>query len=452
MKTFNYIQSIALHILIGVLIFVIPALSQIYLLGIFVYFTFKIFQSKLSNRSILILRACGYVVGAEVFIRMTGGSLLYEASKYFVIVFCLIGFFTIRLNKQALPYILYIFLLIPGIFVTGFNITENTMIRTAIAFNLSGPICLGIVALFCYKLKVKYEDAHKILLALALPLVTTTTYLFLYNPDIRDVVTGTYSNYATSGGFGPNQVATVLGFGMFVFATRFFLKSPTLFLKVLNLVLLTLISYRGIVTFSRGGIITGVVIILAFLFSYYKKSSIKNKARILKLVLVFFGVSFLIWFFTSVQTDGFIDKRYANQDAAGRVKEDLSTGRNVLISFELEEFLKNPIFGVGVGKIKELREDEQGIVAASHNEMSRILSEHGMFGFFAFLILLMLPLALRLKNRSNIFFFSCYIFWFFTINHSSMRIAAPSFIYGLCLLHFIYEPKKAKLKTLKKQL
>ena len=94
--------------------------------------------------------ACSYVVGAEVFLRMTGGSFLYETSKYLVILFCLFGIVGIRL-KQPIPYIIYIFLLIPGILVAGFNITEQTTIRTAIAFNLSGPVCLGIVSIFCYK-------------------------------------------------------------------------------------------------------------------------------------------------------------------------------------------------------------------------------------------------------------------------------------------------------------
>jgi hypothetical protein len=32
------------------------------------------------------------------------------------------------------------------------------------------------------------------------------------------VITGTESNFQTSGGFGPNQVATFLGLGMFFFS------------------------------------------------------------------------------------------------------------------------------------------------------------------------------------------------------------------------------------------
>ncbi len=438
MKNFNYIKIIGLHILIGYAIYSFSFLSKIYLLGIFVYFTNAILKAKPSQRALKVLMACSYVVGAEVFLRMTGGNFLYETSKYLVIIFCLMGIFTVKIRKP-IPYVVYLFLLIPGILIAGFNITEQTTIRTAIAFNLSGPVCLGIVAIFCYKQKIAYKNIHKVLLVMALPLIATVTYLFLYTPNIRETITGTGSNFAASGGFGPNQVSTVLGLGMFVFSIRFFMLSPSLFLKIVNGVLLAILSYRGIVTFSRGGIITALFMIVVFIYYYFRKVNIKSKFRISKLVFVFAGIGLLIWLFSSIQTSGFIDKRYANKDALGREKADISTGRSNLISFEIDEFLKNPILGVGVGKIKELRQKSEGIEAASHNEMSRILSEHGLFGMVAFLILLITPLVFRLKNKSNIFFYSCYFFWFLTINHSSMRIAAPAFVYGLCLLDIQYK-------------
>ena len=74
--------------------------------------------------------------------------------------------------------------------------------------------------------------------------------------------------------------------------------------------------------------------------------------------------------------------------------------------FEFEAFKENPILGVGVGKLKELRFEKEGIMAATHNEMSRILGEHGSFGLVAFLILLLTPLVYRLENNKNIFAYS----------------------------------------------
>ena len=132
----------------------------------------------------------------------------------------------------------------------------------------------------------------------------------------------------------------------------------------------------------------------------------------------------------------------ANQDAAGREKADLSTGRLELLNSELEAFYQYPLTGIGVGKVKEFREDQLGRVSASHNELSRMLSEHGLSGLMALLILILTPLVIRLRNKSNVYFYVFFLFWFLTINHSSMRIAAPAFVYGLALITVINGKKK----------
>lgn len=445
----KYISLVGLHFVIGLLIYSAKFLSKVYFIFILLFFLYRIFNAKRNRRSVEILIACAYVVGCEVLLRMTGGNFLYEIAKYLVIIFVTIGMFTEGIKSRSFPFFIFLLLLVPGIFVTSVNATFETNIRTAIMFNLSGPICLAFVALYCYDKKVKFKDLQTILLATLLPLISTALYLYFFTPNIRDIVTGTYSNFATSGGFGPNQVATVLGLGTFIVASRYFLISTSLIIKILNLGILGLIAYRGLVTFSRGGMITCVVIIIAFLYLYFINSKPVNKFRILRSIGIFLGIALLIWVYSSVQTGGLIEKRYANQDAAGRAKEELATGRAKLISFELEEFISNPFFGVGAGKIKEIRFEKVGRSAASHNEFSRILGEHGMFGILAFLIILLTPLSYRIGNRKNIFFYAFYLFWFLTINHSSMRIAAPAFIYGLSLLNITYEKPVVHRKQVK---
>ncbi|MBU2952127.1 O-antigen ligase family protein [Tamlana agarivorans] len=352
-------------------------------------------------------------------------------------------------SRQSLIYVIYILLLIPGIFVAVTEMGFETNIRKAIAFNLSGPVSLGVAAIFCYRRTVTMNQMKIILWAFLLPLVSTTTYLFLYTPDLREVITSTGSNFAASGGFGPNQMASVLGIGIFVLAVRFFLSKEGIVHKGFDLFLLGLLAFRALATFSRGGVITGVVMILSFLGLYYLKGNLKTKFRIKFLSLVFSGAIIFIWLMSSLQTSGLLDKRYANQDAAGREKADVTTGRSDLLAQEFSEFMDHPFLGVGVGKIKEIRLNETGIAAASHNEMSRIVAEHGLFGLFAFAILLITPLIYRIGNRQNLFFFSFYFFWLLTVNHSAMRIAAPGFIYALSLLNITYKTKPTKKQELK---
>jgi O-antigen ligase len=370
---------------------------------------------------------------------MNDGTIAYEAIKYLVIVLMVIGLISNSFSNKALVYVFYILLLIPGIFVAVSEMGFETNIRKAIAFNLSGPICLGITAIFCYKRSITFNQMKMVLLALLLPLVSMTFYLFLYTPNLQEAITSTESNFATSGGFGPNQVATVLGMGMFVLATRFFMSKEGLLYRLIDLFLLGILTYRALITFSRGGVLTAILMIVFFIGIYYLKVNLKTKFRIKLSLVVFLIMVFFTWAYSSFQTSGFIEKRYANQDAAGREKEDVTTGRTDLVTFEFKEFIDHPFLGIGVGKVKEVRLNETGVEAASHNEMSRIVAEHGLFGVFAFLILLFTPLLLRLKNKTNLFFYSFYLFWLLTINHSAMRIAAPAFIYGLCLLTITYE-------------
>jgi hypothetical protein len=278
-----------------------------------------------------------------------------------------------------------------------------------------------------------------VLLFLALPIVSLTTYLFLYSPSIKDTLIGTQSNFAASGGFGPNQVATMLGIGMFVFCVFIFMRSKGLVIKIINIALFGAITFRAIVTFSRGGVITGVIMIAAFLFFLYFKSKAKEQLKIIISFAVIVIVLGFTWALSSNQTEGLIDKRYNNQDTAGREKEDISAGRVNLFLGELQGFVENPFLGVGANGMKEQRIERYGRGVVSHNELSRLLSEHGLMGVFILLILILRPLIYRTENRNNIFFYAFFGFWFATINHSAMRIAAPGFIYGLALLYVINE-------------
>jgi len=154
------------------------------------------------------------------------------------------------------------------------------------------------------------------------------------------------------------------------------------------------------------------------------------------------GVILLTWLFSSISTFGLIDKRYSNQDAAGRVKQDITTGRAELLRTELEAFYQAPLTGIGVGKIREFRYETTGRLSATHNEISRILSEHGLFGLISLLVLVATPLSLLLKRKPHSYLLPLLIFWLLTISHSSMRIAAPAFVYGLALINIINAKQK----------
>ena len=435
----TYIQLILLHIGIGLVIYAIPITARFFLLGAIFYFFIRLIFNKNSNDEVLI--AAAYITGFEVFSRMLGGvGFSYEFAKYAVIGFLLLGMIYRGFNRNSYAFIFFLLFLIPGILFSAMNLDYGTNIANAIGFNLSGPVCLAFSALYCYNRKMSAQRLQEILIAVLLPLISMTVYLYLFTPSIKDILSGTSSNFAASGGYGPNQVATVLGLGMFILFSRLLIIKIKI-INIVDLFLLVLLSYRAIVTFSRGGVVVAGVCSIVFLAIYFLKSTKKEKASLIPKIVLIIIVIVGTWLYTSISTLGLIDKRYANQDAAGRVKKDLSTGRLELINTELEAFYRYPWTGVGIGKTKEFRQEITGYVTASHNEVTRMLSEHGMFGFFGLMILIIAPFIFRTKDKSNLYLYSFVIFWFLTINHSSMRIAAPAFIYGLCLISIINAKK-----------
>ncbi|GEC73456.1 O-Antigen ligase [Flavobacterium flevense] len=441
----NYINLALLHVGLAFVVFYIPFLSKIYPLLVAAFGGYYIISNNNKNNEVLYVSA--YLVGAEVFIRMSGGNLNYEYVKTVVALLMLLGFVLSGFSKSSIVYWLYFLLLIPSVLVTMSNQEIDVEIRKAITFNISGPVCLGLCALYCYKRQLTFSQLQNIVVLFGLPVVATLVYLLLYNPSVRDVVTGTQSNFATSGGFGPNQVATILGLGMFVFFCQLVFMSKSKMIVALNGFLFVLTSYRAIVTFSRGGVITGFAMIVLVLIAAYLFSNSSGKRKLKWIVVVSGILAFAIWSFSVVQTSGLINKRYANQDAAGREKEDRLGGREAVMGTELDLFKENPIMGVGIGLGKIFREQEIGQEVASHNEITRLLAEHGMFGIFILVILLLTPLILFINNYQNIYFFSFYIFWLLTINHAAMRLAAPAFVYALTLLNIRVKPVERAGKT-----
>ena len=431
-KNTTYTKLLLFHLFIGVLVFFIPVISKFLTIFLFVLFLTIIIKKRNKNNEALIFS--GYIVASEVFFRMTNGVPNNEYGKYSVIIFLLIGMYFSGLTVKSFIYWLFILFLIPGV-VIGINALDfEVNIRKAIAFNLSGPVCLAISAIYTYQRKVSKKEIEFLITTMILPIITMATYMYLYTPSNKDIFTGTDSNFATSGGFGPNQVSTILGLGMFLIFIKLVLYTKGRKYQFLNIILLAYISYRGILTFSRGGVYTGIIMIILSLFSMYLISNLKGKLKINIIMIVSIFAGIFIFIFSSIQTGGMINKRYAGEDALGREKASKFSGREKLVESELKMFLDNPITGIGVGVNKQFREELTGIESASHNEISRMLAEHGVLGVVNLLILLLTPLFLYLSNKQNVFLFSFYFFWLLTINHAAMRIAAPAFFYALSLL------------------
>tara|TARA_R100000935_G_scaffold7556_1_gene15956 strand:- start:163 stop:1521 length:1359 start_codon:yes stop_codon:yes gene_type:complete len=437
-ESFSYIEILLLHIVMAGAIYLYRPFSGMILFGVLLYFTFIIIQNE--NRNNEALMAAAYIAGAEVFFRMTDGMVFYETGKYSVIIFLVIGMFFKGTSSKTVPFWTYLLILIPGIIVASFAGTYEIEFRKLIAFNLSGPVTLGVSALYCYYKKIKKKDFERVVIMLLMPLLAQMFYLYLYTPSLKEGIISLSGNYAATAGYGPNQISTVLGMGAFLLVTRLFVIKNK-FINILDFILLGMMGYRAVITFSRGGVFTAIICMFTFIIIFYYKQNSREVGKINSRIFMLFSALILIWFYSSFKTFGLIENRYKSENAAGELKSDITTGRVELIETELHAFYYHPLIGIGVGMGREYRQENLGIDINTHNEISRLLSEHGMLGVIALLILIFVPILFWTKFKNNYYFLAFMAFWFLTINHSAMRIALPAFVYGLALLYIVDEKK-----------
>lgn len=395
------------------------------------------------NKNNEVLKWSMYIVGLEVLMRMTSGFVFSELGKYVIILFILIGF-AVEHKKQPLftPYIIYILLLLISIVFMPQYYDVNK-IRQEIAFNLSGPVLLGLASLFYYNRKINFSSLLNAFRLSIYPIISMLAYLFFNTPSLQEVIFKSAANFDLTAGFGPNQVATILGFGIFVLTIFFLLKKNVSGFLILDILILLYTIYRGLLTFSRGGILAALIGVFVFFF-YYVRSNKKSFRLLIKSIIFFLVVGITVFFYVSNSTNNILEYRYTGKNTFGEEKEDKLSGRLGYFDLELQAFMEHPFFGVGPGGSKYYRSlHTDRYIGSSHNEFSRLLSEHGLIGVFSIILLFTIPILKIHKKtfKEKAFLYSFFLLWFLTINHSAMRIAFPAFIYALTLININFNEK-----------
>jgi hypothetical protein len=334
--TIQKLKLLAFHVILGVVIINVKLLAQLYFISIFVFFTIAIINSK--DKTYFALAGAAYIACAEVFLRMTEATPFWEMGKYTVIYFVGLGILYKGFKLEAWPILVYVLLLIPGIYVAylNFDFIEESF-RTNILFNLSGPLSLFATALFAFQLKFDFNKMMRLVDIMIYPIIAMTVYLVIYSPPLDEIQFTTDSNTASSGGFSGNQVSTVLGLGMFLCYVRFIIPHKHFLLQLINMFFLAFFSLRALLTFSRGGVVTAIIMMFIFTFFFINWTPTITKAKaILKLISLSFG-AFILWGITVSITGGLIANRYLGQKADGEQK-DITTGRLDILKEELLGF------------------------------------------------------------------------------------------------------------------
>jgi hypothetical protein len=406
--------------------------------------SFIIRAKSLDDKHIRIINLLLYIAPFEIITRMVKCSpfIPYELGKYITFLLLLWGL-SFSKNSNKTGYIL-IALLIPGILLGWPNAHDYRII----IFNIMGLINLGLGIAYFGGLYLKRTqfDINNAIRLLSYSLCVALVYTFLTTPDYEEIHFNLGANVETSGGFGSNQVSTAFGLGMFL---CFYLwqqgTSFSGFGRIVDLALSGLFLFQGLLTFSRGGIIGGVLAILLFIL-WTNRYSFKVSSKKLKDLnlgkMVIFSIPFLVLLtvYANTITKGNLFLRYQGETYGtliGAKENDfnnLTTGRLNIFIEDLNIFKEFPILGCGVSVSSQLRMESIGV--AAHVELSRLLAEHGILGILAFLMILLNLISMYFnRNKGKLLLLILSIIGVYTTFHAATRTFLSPLLISIAYLH-----------------
>lgn len=199
-------------------------------------------------------------------------------------------------------------------------------------------------------------------------------------------------NRAIGADADPNGFSFVILFSLPFFAQWFF-SSPALSRRILAAGAFALCTTAVIMSFSRGGAIIFLVVMMLLSVEHLKRFQV----RYLGLTIAFFGVALLLLIFLTPETYWERQKRVTDM-------EDPAISRRasyLVVTFE--NFLKRPLLGAGTDSFRNLYSEsrisrrysgaEYNYMRAAHNAYAEVLSGSGFLGLLVFLI--MIGISLR---------------------------------------------------------
>jgi O-antigen ligase len=374
-----------------------------------------------------------YVVGAEVLWRMTDAAVFHEFGKYALSLIFIATLLATRRLRPPMLALTYFLLLVPAAWVTAFAYAPADA-REMISANMSGPFALLLsIWLFRRGLVIDRNVLVRVALVLVAPIVAIATVAASSTMSADQLTFTTASNFATSGGFGPNQVSAMLGLGMIACALAF--GGAGRLLRGVLLTAFTFLLVQCALTFSRTGLALLIIGLVAYV-PFELKSGRQRWAILGLLALVFAFVQF--WMIPALNdfTSGMFAVRYTDANLSNRAQ---------IMMADIGIWMDNPFLGIGAGAANEARANYGFIVSAAHTEYTRMVAEHGLLGLLALLVLLSLgaiPIFRRQRGVSRGVRLAL-VFWAFAFMVvSAFRLAAPAFLLGLCWAPLVLDARR----------
>lgn len=420
------------------------ALIAFFYLVVYQNFKAGIRQMKQGNMEMMTLLV-SYLFGFELLNRVVKGSpyIPVEYTKYIsVFLFAYLAYIS---GRKLHPIgVALLVMALPG----GFYDLSNQVIWADIVNSYMAPVGLAIGVGLWASMKPSNEIITDSMRLVWFGSVAVLVSIIVRTPSFSDLNISLASSTETSGGTSSNQASTILGLGMFLSFYSFFGGHRFSGKRVLDIVFMMAFALQGLLTFSRGGILVGVIAIV-FLILFPSDSSSQEAGKKKKsggigknILFLSLGMGFLFLAFLAVDslTGGKLTLRYKGETtgtAAGYAEKDLdkiTSGRSDVFLYDIETWLEHPLFGVGSGGSPYFRMEKEGAFIAPHVELSRLLADQGVLGLIYFILLLYLGVRIFL-NRKQVpqsdLLMALYIIALATTFHAAMRTFVTPFFMTL---------------------
>ncbi|SFT40391.1 hypothetical protein SAMN04489724_0608 [Algoriphagus locisalis] len=441
-----HFQWILFHVVLGI----ISSITPFGLIAWFYIVFFSSFYIVLKSKTIYPFCVfIAYLTSFELLARMSQTSpfIPYELGKYLLFSMLCIGLY--KFKSKSIIGLVMLLLLLPAMFFDK----SGEVNRSTLIFNLMGPINVALAIWVFYGKSLSKIQLIRLLRISILPLVAILASTIFKTPSYDEMEFSLGANFATSGGGGSNQVSTILGLGMFISFIFLVNKWNLTGYRITDFLLFFLFGFQGLLTFSRGGILGGLLGIIILVY-FVVKTPNRKKAQFR---LPHLGKAFLLSLFLAITTfqiadsitGGLLGLRYLGETAgtlAGTKEKSLNsitTGRVDIFLEDLELWDSSPIFGVGAGASSYMRDFSHFYL--SHVEMSRLVSEHGLLGALYFVLLLYVLLLILLKKQTPMekgIMVAFFIIALYTSFHAAMRTYVTPLFIGLSLIYI--RPSKIK--------
>jgi O-antigen ligase len=294
----------------------------------------------------------------------------------------------------------------------------------------SGPIALASTYLCLSCLSVSRRELQNILLGLVGPILGIAVIAVFGFVTAADVVFSEDSNLATSGGFGPNQVSTILGLGVLACFLSLFLFTGKRLMQLVLFGVMIFLAAQSAFTFSRSGLYNASVgIVIA---SLWLLTDARTRTRLVIAIVpaIILAVAVIIPTLNQISGD----------TLSARFQDTSVSGRDELALIDLNIWLENPLLGVGPGRSREIHRVLHPGSTMAHTEFTRMLAEHGTLGLISIVALALMAWQsfYRAKSPMDKALVGALVGWtiMFMLN-SAMRTAGPAFAFGLASIKVI---------------